>query len=392
MDNSFHFDGILLRYLTKNNSAEEKDFVEQWINESEENKKYFEDLQLTWNLGLLKDLEKINVEEEWEFFGKSIISRQSGVQSITQAENVPSEQRSETESTARSPIIYRLLTVTAVAALLLLLLGVGWKVFYQEKKETQVARQPVKTENFDRPQMQWVHNTSGKASTLQLEEGTIIVLANNSEVRYLEPFTGNKREIFLKGKADFRVSKNKNRPFSVYSGDLATTVLGTEFTVTAFEQEPNITVRLYEGRVMVQSVQDAPDKLKKDYYLQPGQELVYQKKFISAKVRAFKTKNGMRKGIQQEKPPAVADKPKPEIPDFEGSWYMFNNQSLPEIFEQLESLFDTKIEVRNKKALQKYYFIGKFDKNDSLEYILRNIAILNNLTVKKEKNKYIVSK
>jgi hypothetical protein len=57
------------------------------------------------------------------------------------------------------------------------------------------------------------------------------------------------------------------------------------------------------------------------------------------------------------------------------------------VLEQLSTYFQTDIyyyptELRNK------FFTGKLDKKDSLEPILNDIALLNNLIVKKEKGAY----
>ena len=49
-------------------------------------------------------------------------------------------------------------------------------------------------------------------------------------------FPPDKREIFLKGEAKFIVAKNKKKPFTVYTGMLATTALGTIFTVKTTTQ------------------------------------------------------------------------------------------------------------------------------------------------------------
>jgi ferric-dicitrate binding protein FerR (iron transport regulator) len=70
---------------------------------------------------------------------------------------------------------------------------------------------------------------------------------------------------------------------------------------------------------------------------------------------------------------------------------MFNNQSLASVFRQLEEMYNVDI-VYAKKDVAKMYFIGKFNKDDSVETILQNIATLNNLKLTKESNTYIIRK
>ncbi len=70
---------------------------------------------------------------------------------------------------------------------------------------------------------------------------------------------------------------------------------------------------------------------------------------------------------------------------------MFNNQSLEQVFDQLKMLYNADI-VYSKKDVYNLYFVGKFDKTDSLYTILNQIASLNNLKVSKKNNKFIITK
>lgn len=228
-------------------------------------------------------------------------------------------------------------------------------------------------------------NKTGREKTLYLPDGSTIVLADKSEISYLAPFS-NKRDITLIGKAFFKVAKDKTRPFTVISSNLSTTALGTEFTVTAFKNANRIVVRLYEGKVVVKSLESSNKKLN-DVYLLPGQEYVYDKR-AKAKVGKFvigktaEPEQILHAELMQENP---------SVPQDEGSWYMFNNQSLSSVFDQLSEMYSTKIEYK-KSDVQNLYFIGKFDKSDSLELILKQIGTLNNLNVTRTGNAFSISK
>jgi transmembrane sensor len=183
------------------------------------------------------------------------------------------------------------------------------------------------------------------------------------------------------------VAKDKTRPFTVISGRLATTALGTQFIVTAFEQDEFITVQLYEGRVVVKPADSINAKLKKDFYLMPGEELLYSNKQNTASVRRFMSGNTTA-GKETKEERTTADQP--SLPVDKGSWYMFNNQPLAQVFKQLEEMYSVQI-VYSTADIEKMYFIGKFSKNDSVSTILNQIAALNNLTVRRENNTYIVT-
>ena len=70
---------------------------------------------------------------------------------------------------------------------------------------------------------------------------------------------------------------------------------------------------------------------------------------------------------------------------------MFNNQELGEIFDALADMYDVKIEYK-KKDVKDMYFIGTYDKSDSLEKILKQIVLLNNLKLTKHNEVFRIEK
>jgi len=70
---------------------------------------------------------------------------------------------------------------------------------------------------------------------------------------------------------------------------------------------------------------------------------------------------------------------------------MFNNQSLAEVFDQLENLYNTRI-TYSRADLKGLSFIGKIDKTDSLEHILKSITLLNDLKLEKQNGGYVIKK
>jgi len=74
-----------------------------------------------------------------------------------------------------------------------------------------------------------------------------------------------------------------------------------------------------------------------------------------------------------------------------GSWFMFNNQPLSEVFDELQSVYNVRI-VYKQTDLRKMYFIGKFDASDSLNVILSRMATLYHLKIIRDQDKYTISK
>jgi hypothetical protein len=228
-------------------------------------------------------------------------------------------------------------------------------------------------------------NTTGKEKRIQLTDGSLVVLANNSEVTYREPFS-NIRDITLSGKAFFKVVHDQTKPFTVTSGDISTMDMGTEFTVTAFRNKSHIIVRLYEGKVVIRPVDKTNKRMKQDVYLLPGQEFVYGSQPAINKFRINRNA-APEQVLQQEQ---AGDNPSlPEISD--KPYFMFNNQMLGDVFDDLAALYNVKI-LYNKKDVQKIYFTRKYDRTDSLENILEEIGTIHHLTITKKENAYIISR
>ncbi|MBD0351112.1 MAG: FecR family protein, partial [Flavisolibacter sp.] len=388
METEGKYDAVIVRFLLNEANEEEGWFVLDWMNADEKNRLYVEGLRSTLQLIALKQEEdKINVDTEWSHFLNQLVENQHKQFQFNEFESYGNPAITDEDNQSRKAKIYKLIIASAVAASVLLVLTLGWGILNKETdrmdKAGLQARMPENSGKID-PLMAVVQhevNTSGKMKRLRLPDGSEVALFNNSEMTYKEPVQGSKRDVYLKGKADFKVAKDKTKPFTVFSGDIATTAIGTEFMVTAVDKENQILVRLNEGKIVVRS-RSLNTKWVNDFYLSPGQELTYDKRLKTAKVRSLYAK----KPVDTKTKNQVQDSP--SIPHYgKNSWFMFNNQSLSEIFDALSDMYDVKIEY-SKKDVKNHYFIGTFDRSEPLENILHQIAILNNLTVTKEKDTY----
>ncbi|MEI6948427.1 FecR domain-containing protein [Paraflavisolibacter sp. H34] len=383
MENRQEYDELLTKYLSGEADAVEEGLVTAWLEADEQNLQYFGELEKAWRLAKVREtVNRINVEEEWSRFEQTISG--SKVVPMTEsgyayADEAPRGGRSR---------LYKIVVSVSVAASVLLVLGLGYRLLYPEQPAGgPVAKEDTVTKEAPLANVRHEWNATGTEKQIRLQDGSVIILAPASGVDFSEPFAPGRRDITLEGEARFRVAKNAARPFTVYSGDLSTTALGTEFTVTAFKKAPRISVRLFEGRVVVRSVPDARRQLRQDYFLAPGQELEYDTKTTTARVHGF--------ARDAAKPGAAAESlsfDDPSVPENnKGSWYMFTNQSLGKTFDQLEMLFNVKI-VYRPKDVRDIYFTGKYERSDSLEIILSDIAAMHHLTVKKKDSAYIISK
>jgi hypothetical protein len=117
-----------------------------------------------------------------------------------------------------------------------------------------------------------VNNTS-KPSSVQLADGSTVTLQPRSEITFAKSFDGPLREVRLSGEAFFNVNRDVSRPFRVYSEDVVTQVLGTSFTVKAYQGDKKVTVAVSSGKVQVY----AKKAEEKPVILVPNQQAVYDK-------------------------------------------------------------------------------------------------------------------
>ncbi len=110
---------------------------------------------------------------------------------------------------------------------------------------------------------------AGQRVDVTLADGTEVCLNAMSSLRFPQNFQGNTREVTLRGEGYFDVAHDKAHPFIVKTKRANIQVLGTEFDVTAFDDENSeyFEVSLVEGAVLLH---DNMNK-QEDIRMQPDQ-------------------------------------------------------------------------------------------------------------------------
>lgn len=98
-----------------------------------------------------------------------------------------------------------------------------------------------------------IETASGERSRIVLPDGTKVLISSNTRLTYPVLFGKQARKIKLTGEAFFEVSPNKESPFIIQSDEVRIKVLGTEFNVYAYPNEPFFEVTLQTGSVEVTS-------------------------------------------------------------------------------------------------------------------------------------------
>ena len=223
-----------------------------------------------------------------------------------------------------------------------------------------------------------VNNTT-EVVRVVLADSSSVMLSPGSRIIYTVPFDPARRALTLEGEGRFKVMKNKNKPFTVFAGSLATTALGTEFTINT---KNNISVKLHTGKVIIVATGEAARHWKKDVILHPGQQLNYNAQAMTAVVGPIKAKNALARS---------AFKNRDEIFSKEEPLLNFRNSSLPDVISKLTHYYHEKI-VFDHAELDEMNFTGTLSRNDSLAIVLKVIAQMNNLELKHNADGYQLKK
>ncbi|MDL5513953.1 DUF4974 domain-containing protein [Arenibacter sp. M-2] len=125
----------------------------------------------------------------------------------------------------------------------------------------------------------------GKRFELELSDGTTVYLNSGSSIKFPVNFIENQiRKVYLTGEAFFKVVKDVKSPFIVNAGGVVNVrVLGTEFNVSAYSDDLNISTVLVSGGVQLCDSLGSDTKNTKMELL-PGNRGMWSKEYKEFKI------------------------------------------------------------------------------------------------------------
>ncbi|HWV30278.1 MAG TPA: FecR domain-containing protein [Dyadobacter sp.] len=124
-------------------------------------------------------------------------------------------------------------------------------------------------------------NQSNAVETIVLPDSSVVKLAPGSRISFEPSFGAVVRQVYLSGEADFKVTRDVRKPFLVYANEVMTRVLGTQFTVRAFDAEAKVLVNVSSGQVSVSKDDGGVEKGKlqstSGLLLLPNQQAVFSR-------------------------------------------------------------------------------------------------------------------
>ena len=244
-----------------------------------------------------------------------------------------------------------------ISAVVMIPLLMGIIYYYHHKPAHYTMSTPVE-----------IKTPTGATARFTLPDGSQVRLNADSKITYNTGFKNQAlREVSVTGEAYFDVTKDEEHPFIVKTQDnFAVKVLGTSFNVQAYDDNPEISVALIEGKVkLFKYVEGKTIELAK---LEPNQMGVYNKQTQQICLHDFDNIERALAGKRGE--------------------LFFDNEPLSTVINQLSRKYGIDIDVQNK-ALLKRRITATFT-NQNLDEALRILSYASPLSyriIKQNDNK-----
>lgn len=305
-------DTLIAKYLAgETNREEEKELVD-WLDLSDQNKKYFQQMKMIW-----QSHKKISISEE---------------SALSKIKN---------QIKSKSGIIKFWNYWQRIAAVLIIpLIVVGIQSFFTKK---------ISPEDKIASTIQEVYTPFGAYTSLTLPDSSKVWLNSGSRIKFPQQFKDDKRIVFLEGEAYFEVKSDELRPFIVSTHNFNVKATGTKFNIRAYSEDKSPQVALIKGKVAV------TEKSKNNPYsvnLKPYEVLSFNDKKSSV--------SSVNKDIYK-------------CYAWKDGKLVFRNDPFEEVARRMSIQYNADIELRGEK-LKQFSFRATF-KNESLEQVLNLLKL-----------------
>jgi transmembrane sensor len=232
----------------------------------------------------------------------------------------------------------------------------------------------------------------GSKSTIELPDGSVVVLNSGSKLTYPTSFGKDNRTVFLSGEGFFEVRRNSKWPFFVKTRGVTIRVTGTKFNVKAYPDETLTETTLVSGSVeILENKKESTPKLLA--ILKPNQKAVFSCGILEIE----KSAKNLNKLENINKPDSCATQAKIDVEKgvkteelicWKNNVLVFNNEKLTDLTKKLERWYNVDISLKNN-ALANIRFSGKFDK-ESIQELLDALILIQPFAYEINKNKIVI--
>ncbi len=230
---------LIAKYLSGNITGPERQVLFGWLEESQANQKFFDEMIQLWSLSneYEEDPFEADVEAAWDRLSERLPGDEEADDRQAPA---PQSGGSPSGKIRRLSIRRHWLRYAAV---ILLLVSIGGWWWFDPLEWRLVA----------------VVTGAGEQEMIVLPDSSRVWLNERTTLTYRRPFWG--RQVDLEGEAFFEVEKSRFRRFVIRAGEAQTTVLGTAFNVRAYPGEGQVKVTVKSGVVQLEDRQGASEEV-----------------------------------------------------------------------------------------------------------------------------------
>lgn len=332
---------IIIRRFTGEISSDEDRRLEEWLNESTDNQKAYEDFCR------IRKASVPEVEPHFEQKEQVLSALKDSIEADSTVSVPKSNMHSfkNTKPVQNTGFRWRLIHMSAAAAVLFAFVGIWFTYFY----------------NTGPVEMAEVFTANGEWRFITLEDGSSVHLNCGSSLRYSENWSdSDERSVYLTGEAIFDV-KEGVRPFVVYTANSSVTVKGTNFCVRSRNGETRVAVR--EGRVAMKRLES---NIEEEVTLNSGEKSRVTRDNVVAEVEKADVNKLM---------------------SWENGAVVFEKLTLNDVAEELERVFDLRFGVGDEQLGVKT--VSAYFQKRSLMEILNSVTLSLNCTYKIENGIYL---
>lgn len=143
------------------------------------------------------------------------------------------------------------------------LIAYNSEITVKAKEKERTIEKKITEDDPEKIVMHTLVVPKGRRSSLLLEDGSKVWVNSGSILRFPSRFEPSQRSIEVEGEIYIEVAK-KEIPFYVKTDDFVVNVLGTKFNISAYKGEPERSVVLVEGSVMVETEDEEKIRLSPD--------------------------------------------------------------------------------------------------------------------------------
>lgn len=197
----------------------------------------------------------------------------------------------------------------------------------------------------------------GKRSELTFADGTHVWVNSGTEVDFPSFFTGNTREINVRGEIFLDVAHNPKIPFIVHAEEMNIHVHGTSFNVSAYHDNGKKSVVLVEGKVKIETTDNRMIDLS------PNEKIEFADNRITKDRVDVSPYISWTKGILE-----------------------FNETPLSEIFKTIGRYYNVQFKSGNDMKLNNKTCSGKLFLSNNLDSVMISVSALSSTIYRRENN------